>query len=47
MNLFRHLVGFLGRGVSPMQGLYLHRTTQIQKNADIHPCLEWNSNPRS
>jgi len=23
-----HLVGLLGRGISPTQGLYLHRTTQ-------------------
>jgi len=28
MNLFGHLVGLLGRGISPTQGLYLHRTTQ-------------------
>jgi len=28
MNLFGHLVGLLGRGISPMQGLYLHRTKQ-------------------
>jgi hypothetical protein len=31
MNLFRHLVGLLGRGISPTQGLYLHRTTQHRK----------------
>jgi hypothetical protein len=28
MDPFRHLVGVLGRGISPAQGLYLHRTTQ-------------------
>jgi hypothetical protein len=28
MNLFRQLVGLLGGGISPTQGLYLHRTTQ-------------------
>jgi hypothetical protein len=31
MNLFRHMVGLLGRGISPTQGLYLHRTTQHRK----------------
>jgi hypothetical protein len=29
--LFRPLVGLLGRGVGPSQGLYLHRTTQHTK----------------
>jgi hypothetical protein len=41
-----HLVGLLERGIGPTQGLYLHRTTQTQRNADTHPCLEWDSNPR-
>jgi len=45
MNLFRHLVGLLGQGISPTQGLYLY--TEQHKNADTHPCLEWDSNPRS
>jgi len=31
MNLFRHLLGLLGRGLSPTQDLYLHRTTQHRK----------------
>jgi len=31
MNQFRHLVGLLGRGISPTQGLYLHSTTQHRK----------------
>jgi hypothetical protein len=31
MNLFGHLVGLLGRGISPTQGLYLHRTTRHRK----------------
>jgi hypothetical protein len=44
INLFRHLVG-LGQVISLMQGLYLHRTTQTQKNANTHPCLEWDLNP--
>jgi len=28
MNLFGHLVGLLGRGISPTQGLDLRRKTQ-------------------
>jgi hypothetical protein len=33
----RHLVGHLGRGISPVQGLYLHRTTQHRKmQTNIH-----------
>jgi hypothetical protein len=31
MNLFGQLVGFLGRGITPTQGLYLHRITQDRK----------------
>jgi hypothetical protein len=27
--------------------LSTHRTTQTQKNADAHPCLEWDSKTRS
>jgi hypothetical protein len=32
--------------ISPSQGRYLYRTTQTQ-NKRKHPCLEWDSNPRS
>jgi hypothetical protein len=46
MNLFGQLVGLLGRGISPTQGLYLHRITKHRKTR-THPCLEWNSNPQS
>jgi hypothetical protein len=28
LELFRHMIGLLGRVISPSQGLYLHRTTQ-------------------
>jgi hypothetical protein len=31
MNLFEHLVGLLGLGISSTQGHYLHRTTQHRK----------------
>jgi hypothetical protein len=31
MNLFGHLAGLLGRGISPTQGLYLYSTTQLRK----------------
>jgi hypothetical protein len=40
-NLFTQTVGLLGRGISPSQGRYLH--TGPHK----HPCLEWDSKPRS
>jgi hypothetical protein len=45
LELFRHMVGLLGRVISPSQNLYLHRTTE--KDADKHACLERDSNPRS
>jgi hypothetical protein len=47
LELFRHMVGLLGRVIRPSQGLYLHRTTQHRKTRDKHPCLERDSNPRS
>jgi hypothetical protein len=31
LELFRHMLGLLGRVISPSQGLYLHRTTQHRK----------------
>jgi hypothetical protein len=31
MNPYKHLVGFLGRGIGSSQGLYLHRTAQQRK----------------
>jgi hypothetical protein len=46
MNLFGQLVVLFGRVISPTQGLYLHRTTQDRK-ARTHPCLKWDSKPRS
>jgi hypothetical protein len=37
LDLFRHMVGLLGRVISPSQGLYLHRTTQHRKTRkNIH-----------
>jgi hypothetical protein len=37
LELFRHMVGFLGRVISLSQGLYLHRTTQHRKTrTNIH-----------
>jgi hypothetical protein len=37
LELFRHLVGLLGRVISPSQGLYLHRTTQHRNTrTNIH-----------
>jgi hypothetical protein len=41
-------VGLLGRGISPSQGSYLHTGQHKHRiNANRHPCLEWDSNPRS
>jgi len=41
MNLFVHLVRPLVRGISPMQGLYLHRTTQhiSMPRAGLEPAI--------
>jgi hypothetical protein len=37
LELFRHMVGLLGRVISPSQGLYLHRTAQHRKTrTNIH-----------
>jgi hypothetical protein len=37
LELFKHMVGLLGRVISPSQGLYLHRTTQHRKTRiNIH-----------
>jgi hypothetical protein len=37
LGLFRHMVGLLGRVISPSQGLYLHRTTQHRRTrTNIH-----------
>jgi hypothetical protein len=37
LKLFRHMLGLLGRVISPSQGLYLHRTTQKRKTwTNIH-----------
>jgi len=44
-SIFGQLVGLFGRGISPSQVHYLHRTAE-QKNADTHPCLERDLNPR-
>jgi hypothetical protein len=47
LNL-RQSAGFLARGISPSQGRYLHREQHKHRiNSHRHPCLEWDSNPRS
>jgi hypothetical protein len=46
--IYTQSVGFLGRGCSPSQGRCLHTEQHKHKiNAPRHPCLEWDSNPRS
>jgi hypothetical protein len=48
LNIFTQSVGFLGRGISQSQGRYLHTGQHEHRiNAQLHPCLEWDSNPRS
>jgi hypothetical protein len=45
MDPFKHLVGLLGRGISPApRPLPTHRTTQTCRNADTHPCPAWDLN---
>lgn len=39
VHLYTHLVGLLRQENGPSQG--------TQKNTDIYPCSEWNSNPQS
>jgi hypothetical protein len=41
MNLFGQLVGLLGRGISPTQGLYLHRTTQHRETRTHFHASSW------
>jgi predicted component of type VI protein secretion system len=37
LELFKRMVGLLGRVISPSQGLYLHRTTQHRKTrTNVH-----------
>jgi hypothetical protein len=37
LEVFRHMVGLLGRVISPSQDLYLHRTTKHRKTrTNIH-----------
>jgi hypothetical protein len=41
-------VGLFGRRISPSQGRHLHTGQHKHRiNAYMHPCLEWDSNPRS
>jgi hypothetical protein len=44
---YRHSVGLLVRGISPVvRGRYLHAEQhKHSRNADRHPCLEWDSSP--
>jgi hypothetical protein len=48
LDLFTQSVGLLGRGISPLQGRYLHTGQHKHRiNAHRHPCFKWDSNPRS
>jgi hypothetical protein len=47
LGLFRHMVGLLGRVISPSQGLYLHRTTQTSVPwAGFEPTIPATNRPR-
>jgi hypothetical protein len=42
---YTQIVGLLGRGISPSQGLYLHTEQHKHRiNTHRHPCLKWDSN---
>jgi hypothetical protein len=48
LNIFTQPVGLLGRGISPLQGGNLGTGQNKHRiNAHKHPCLKWDSNPRS
>jgi hypothetical protein len=48
LDSFTQTVGLLGRGISPLQGRYLHTEQHKHRiNAHRHPCLKWESNPHS
>jgi hypothetical protein len=42
--ILRQTIGLLWRGISPSQGRYLRKH---RINAEIHPCLVWDSSPQS
>jgi hypothetical protein len=41
------LWGYLGRGINPTQGRYLHRRKFKQNNGSGYVCIEWDSNQLS
>jgi hypothetical protein len=46
--IYTQSIELLGRGISPPQGRYLHTEEHKHRiNAHRHPCLEFDSNPRS
>jgi hypothetical protein len=46
--IFTQSVGYPEQGTSPTQGCYLYTGQHKHRiNAHRHPCLKWNSNPRS
>jgi hypothetical protein len=47
LDLFRQFVRLFGRGISPLQGRYLHTGQHKHRiNSHKHPCLKWESKPR-
>jgi hypothetical protein len=46
--IYTQPVRLLVRGINPSQGRYLHTEQHKHRiNVHRHPCLEWDSNPRS
>jgi hypothetical protein len=46
--LILYMVGLFGLGISLSEGRYLHSEQHKHRiTAHRHPCLEWDSNPRS
>jgi hypothetical protein len=46
--IYTQSVGLLGRGISQSQGRYLITEQHKHRmNAHRHPCLEWDTNPRT
>jgi len=47
MNTFRHFGRIPWTGDRPITRTIPTQDSTTQKNEDIHPCLEWDSNPQS
>jgi hypothetical protein len=46
-NIYRHFIGLLGQGISLLQAVYLHRTTQTQQKCRHTSTPKWDQNSSS